>query len=202
MFKQWIQSVLFHINSIFISHQAFAAILLVLLTPTIVQILYSIPLVEAKVSSDAVLQFCGVMFGFVFAAMAYTRSRNDKDLRRLRELTPHLELSIRCFEGRASIVVANNSAHPIFDVQVGGSRPLFSIAPGSSRSVSYSYALLNEGNRAFLKKDVDHTDKLVIDIQFLDEDGNRWQTSFSALNQCRDGISFVLEQGALVGIGQ
>ena len=199
---QLLRSTLFYINNLFLYHQAFAAILLVFFTPVIIQILYSIPLLEPKVSSNAVLQFCGVMFGFLFAATAYSKKRNDDDLRRLRELTPHLEASIQCTGGMASICIKNNSAHAIHEVRVGGSRPLFSVAAASSRSVNFRYASLNNGNRPLQKRDDRHPDKILIDLAFLDEDGNQWQTSFFAHAQCQDGASITLEQGALVGIGQ
>lgn len=196
------RSFLFHINNLFLNHQALAAILLAFLTPSVIQVLYSIPLFEPKVSSNAVLQFCGVMFGFLFAATAYCKKRSDDDLRRLRELTPHLEMSIRCSDGKASICITNNSAHTLHEVRVGGSKPLFSIAAGDSDSISFTYALLNEGNRIFLKRDINHQNEILVALAFLDEDGNHWQTSFSSLSQCRDGARIALEQGALVGIGQ
>lgn len=202
MIKRLCRSLLFHINNLFLNHQAFAAILLALLTPTTIQLLYSIPLFEPKVSSNAVLQFCGVMFGFLFAATAYSKKRSDDDLRRMRELTPHLEMSIRCSDGKASICITNNSAHALHEVCIGGSKPLFSIAAGDSGAISFTYDLLNKGNGIFLKRDINHPNKILVTLTFLDEDGNHWQTSFSSINQCCDGAHFALEQGALVGIGQ
>ena len=103
---------------------------------------------------------------------------------------------------KLNICIKNNSAHSIHAVRIDGSMPLFSVTAGSSRTVNLRYSSINEGRGVIRKQDQRNVNTILIDLHFLDEDGNQWQTSFSALGQCRDGISIVLEQGMLVGIGQ
>lgn len=116
----------------------FANILVVLafmvFAPIILQIVYTIPLVEPRVSAESVLQFWGTMAGFFIGGKVLGEARGKLDWETRAKRFPRFEASVKFDDGASVLQIENKGAYPFIVLSICNVPVNWTIAAGSKES--------------------------------------------------------------------
>lgn len=116
----------------------FANILVVLafmvFAPIILQIVYTIPLVEPRVSAESVLQFWGTMAGFFIGGKVLGEARGKLDWGTRAKRFPRFEASVEFDDGASILQIENKGAYPFIVLSICNVPVNWTIAAGAKES--------------------------------------------------------------------
>ena len=151
------------------------------LLPLLLQFVYAVPICTSSIKAGDVLAFWGVVLGIVGAAFSYQRQKMFEADRRLRHLSPNLEIELAHHENDEPyrLVLHNRSPFTYLLVSACGVEQGLTVSGLSRVDLSISkddFAKFNEEHRSSLQTrgvDVSLIPR-VVSLELYDPDGNKW----------------------------
>lgn len=116
----------------------FANILVVLafmvFAPIVLQVVYTIPLLEPRVSAESVLQFWGTMAGFFIGGKVLGEARGKLDWETRAKRFPRFEASVESVDGADVLQIENRGAYPFIVLSICNVPVNWTIAAGVKES--------------------------------------------------------------------
>lgn len=122
----------------------FANILVVLafmvFAPMVLQVVYTIPLAEPRISAESVLQFWGTMAGFFIGGKVLGEARGKLDWGTMTKRFPRFEASVESIDGASVLQIENKGAYPFIVLSICNVPVNWTIAAGAKESFSVPQA--------------------------------------------------------------
>lgn len=96
----------------------FGVLAFMVFAPIILQVVYTVPLVEPRISAESVLQFWGTMAGFFIGGKVLGEARGKLDWETMVERFPRFEASIESNNGTRVLQIENKGAYPFIVLSV------------------------------------------------------------------------------------
>ena len=103
--------------------------------PIILQIVYTIPLVEPRISAESVLQFWGTMAGFFIGGKVLGEARGKLDWETRAKRFPRFEASVESANGERVLQIENKGAYSFIVLSVCNVPVNWTIASGAKDSL-------------------------------------------------------------------
>lgn len=111
-----------------------------LFTPIVLQVVYTIPLVEPRISADSVLQFWGTIAGLFIGGKVLGEAKGKLDWETRAEYFPRFEASVESATGASVLQIENKGAYPFIILSVCNVPVNWTIAPGAKESLLFPEA--------------------------------------------------------------
>ncbi len=105
--------------------------------PIILQVVYTISLLEPRISAESVLQFWGTMAGFFIGGKVLGEARGKLDWETRAKRFPRFEASVESVDGASVLQIENRGAYPFIVLSVCNVPVNWTIAPGAKESLLF-----------------------------------------------------------------
>ena len=102
--------------------------------PIILQVVYTIPLFEPRISAGSVLQFWGTMAGFFIGGKVLGEAKGKLDWETRTKRFPRFEASVESVDGVRVLQIENRGAYPFIVLSVCNVPVNWTIAAGAKES--------------------------------------------------------------------
>lgn len=103
--------------------------------PIILQVAYTIPLFDPKISAESVLQFWGTMAGFFIGGKILGEAKGKLGWEARAECFPRFEASVESANGASVLQIENKGAYPFIVLSVCNVPVNWTIASGAKESL-------------------------------------------------------------------
>lgn len=184
-------------------HPLGAAVVVGILIVVIVHVMYrchSVDFLEAQISADALLEYCGILLGFVFVALSNRKKQIDEGVTKAICLEPKLTVAvIPNNDLTCEIEIRNDTPNYYYDISLDEYGRLGNLLPNGKKVAALNSSMIEsmltgitENKMSSYMASPMFSWASCFHIELSDENNRRWRFTFASESSCLDGNPFYL----------